>query len=563
VPADRFATAGQFAAALREAAEQPDPDMTRGARAGPRALLVALALLAAAGFGIWRTVAVRHHPDPTLGTSGSERIAVLYFDERSGDPVARRIAAGLTEDLIDELSGINAFQVTSRSGVRPFRDRDTPFDSMVAALKVTTVVDGSVQRNGDRLRVRVGLIDARSDSYVDSLSIERPVAEFLGIERDVAEQVAAALRRRLGRDVRLRGLTTGTLSPRAKELVLKAHGAMDDADDLGERSHPEDLAAAREALDRADSLLRVAEAEDPGWLGPTIERGWIAIRRASLIAGPARAAALQAGLRLAEEALRRRPASPEALELHGRALWELVGLSQGGVGDSVRLHRAERDLRSALSQDSTLARAWGTLSFLLWYRGRTAEAELAGRRALRVDAYLADARSIFEQLFFTALMLGDYPQARQWCHRGRLSFPRDWRFVQCDLTLLRHDAGAPARPDSAWTLVARLDSLDPSPRAVAQGRPYQPIYRRLVAAGISARAGRTDVARAELTRALSTAASDSVLRVDLLYDEAYLVWMLGDTARAVGLLREYAGIRPMAARYIARDPLFTSLRPPE
>src|SRR5206468_8589396 len=104
------------------------------------------------------------------------RIAVLYFDERAGDSTARQIADGLTEDLIHELSGVNAFKVISKNGVRTFRDRKVPFDSMVSVLRASTVIDGSVQRSGDRLRVRVDLIDAPSDTYVDSLSLERPAA---------------------------------------------------------------------------------------------------------------------------------------------------------------------------------------------------------------------------------------------------------------------------------------------------------------------------------------------------------------------------------------------------
>ena len=76
------------------------------------------------------------------------RIAVLYFEDRTGDPTVRQIADGLTEDLIHELSGVNAFKIISRNGVRAFRDRRTSFDSMMSVFHATTVVDGSVQRSG-------------------------------------------------------------------------------------------------------------------------------------------------------------------------------------------------------------------------------------------------------------------------------------------------------------------------------------------------------------------------------------------------------------------------------
>src|SRR4029078_10594876 len=119
-------------------------------------------------------------------------MSVLYFEDRTGDSTVRQIADGLTEDLIHELSGANASRVISKNGVRAYRDRQVAFDSMVSALRVTTVIDGSVQRSGDRLRVRVDLIDASSDTYRDSLSLERPLSDFISLERDVAQQVAFA-----------------------------------------------------------------------------------------------------------------------------------------------------------------------------------------------------------------------------------------------------------------------------------------------------------------------------------------------------------------------------------
>ena len=307
--------------------------------------------------------------------------------------------------------------------MRAYRDRQAPFDSMICVLRATTVVDGSVQRMGDSLRVRVDLIDGLSDTYVDSLSLERPLADFLSLEREVAQQVAAKLRRQMGRDVRLRGTISGTGSLRAKDLMLKAGSAREDAGCWPSSSRPEDTDTAIETLGRADSLLALAQAEDPRLASAAGRAGWIAHDRADLMSGPARLQHHRARPSLAEEAVRRAPTSPEAMDLRGTLRWEQVTVQQGGSTDSVRLDRAEADLRAAVDRDSTLAGAWATLSYLFWFKGSTAEAELAGRRALREDAYLADARGVFDQLFFADLMLGDFPQAEEWCRRGRASFP--------------------------------------------------------------------------------------------------------------------------------------------
>jgi serine/threonine protein kinase/tetratricopeptide (TPR) repeat protein len=559
VPADRFATAGDFAEALIAPDGGPVSAARKPSRWVPR--LLAISALVGAVFGVWRSSARSGSPPANAAVLPEvPRIAVLYFEARTRDSTVRQIADGLTEDLIHELSGVNAFRVISKNGVRAYRDRQVTFDSMVSALRVTTVIDGSVQRSGDRLRIRVDLIDAPSDTYLDSLSFERPISDFLSLEREVAQQVAAALRRQMGKDVRLRGTMSGTRSARAKDLMLKAQSARGDAQALSEHSRPEDTRTAIEALGRADSLLALAQAEDAGWLRPTVERGWVAHDRANLVNGPARAEDIDRGLRFAEKAARSEPDNPELLQLRGTLRWEQVTVQQGDSADSARLGRAEADLRAAVDRDSTLAGAWATLSYLLWFKGSTAEAELTGRRALREDAYLADARGVFAHMFLVDLWLGDFGQAEEWCRRGRTSFPGHWRFVECELTLMWYNTAATPDPDSGWALVKQLEALDPGDKAIGEDRAYHLIYRRIVAATISARAGHRDIARAELVRARHATEGNPTLAMDLACDEAYLRLVLGDTARAVALLRSYVTARPMARTYIARDPLFRGVR---
>ena len=95
--------------------------------------------------------------------------------------------------------------------------------------------------------------------------------------------------------------------------------------------------------------------------------------------------------------------------------------------------------------------------------------------------------------------------------------------------------------------------------ANAEGRGYHTIYRRVVAATISARAGRRDIARTELARAISATEGDSVMRLDLAPDEALLRLALGDRDRAEELVRGYLKARPMARDYFARELLFKDL----
>jgi hypothetical protein len=319
--------------------------------------------------------------------------------------------------------------------------------------------------------------------------------------------------------------------------------------------HREDTRTAVELLTRADSLLQRAHALAPRWGRLWIDRGWIAYELARLRVGRQRAPAFRRALALADEGLRRGADSTAALELRGAVRVRLVAESQAAPAEA---RMAETDLRTALDRDSTRIEAWGALSHLLWTEGSTAESELAARQALKMDTYLSAAADTYLDLFYADVVLGSFTQADEWCRRGRLAFPGQWQFVECALTLMRHDAPERADPDSAWKLVRALDALDPPDRARGDEDRYNPIYRRILAATISARAGQPGVARREIARARRAVAHDSTLSMDLNADEAYLRLLLGERQRAKELLRTYMAARPLAP-YLARDPLLRPL----
>jgi eukaryotic-like serine/threonine-protein kinase len=557
VPGDRFATAAEFLMALERLSSRPLP--IRHDRTGIYAAAAVVVAMAVA-IGVRGTPRVSGAAEsPSVAVSEIPRIAVLYFDERPRDSALRGFADGVTEELIHELGGVNAFRVISAEAVRRFRGREVVFDSMVNALGANTIIDGTVQRAGPDLQLRAQLIDARSGTYVDSLTVLRPAAQVMGHEDQVAQELAAALRRRLGRVARLREALSGSTNPEARALVAKAQRARDDAVTIEHQPNVEDLRAAAEMLRRADSMLARAQVADSGWLRPLIDRSWALHDLALLEKGDRQISVDRASFRLADDAVRRAPNSPEALELRGTLRWQQVRQQEGIANGPALVRQAETDLRRALDLDSSRVKAWSTLCDLLWYQGNTAEAQMAGRRALSEDAYLAEAPDVFSHLYVVDLWLGHFPEAAEWCRRGRLSFRTYWRFVECALTLMRHDVTMPPNPDSAWALVRELDRLDPAEKARAEGRGYHTIYRRVVAATISARAGRRDIARAELARAISATKEDSVMRLDLAPDEALLRLALGDKDRAAELVRGYLKARPMARDYFARELLFKDL----
>jgi len=572
-PVDRFATAEEFAAALRRASNRTVGIAPRAAESGTgrrrstkkaRTMKVIAMAVAVAVIG---ALLVRHFAgDGTVGSAGSSgqdpnRIAVLYFEDNSPDHSMGYLANGLTESLIRELSDVPVLHVVSQNGVKQMRDRAIPLARVASVLGVGSIVDGSVQRSGDTVRVAVDLVDANTGRHLDSRSIDRPVKDLFGLEDEVSRQVVTLLRTRLGEEIRLHQLQEGTSNAVAREMVLRAEDARDQATRITTHQNAGNAQDALVFLHAADSLLRLSQSADPRWTQPPVARGWVMLDIASVSPVAEQGNAFRAALAGASEALKLAPRDPYALELRGTALWRMALAEPASARNQAGARQAEQDLREAVSLQPDLASAWSTLSQLLRIdKGSPAEANVAARRALAADAYLEDAPTILSQLSMSELLLENFPAAVNACHEGGRRFPSDHRFMDCLLNIMLVDTASNQSPRTAWKLVGELDRIDPPRSAIAAGRPYDPIFRRMVAAAITARAGGRDSARAVIRWAHSQVGNDADLNTDLNYDEAYVQLALGEPDSTLQLLGRYLDARPAMRPYIARDPLFSRLR---
>jgi tetratricopeptide (TPR) repeat protein len=186
--------------------------------------------------------------------------------------------------------------------------------------------------------------------------------------------------------------------------------------------------------------------------------------------------------------------------------WALTGLY--AIPDTThKLERAERDLRQAAATPNRhQARALSTLSAVLEFEGKVAEANLAAEQSYEADAYLQDANTIMFRVFNTALDLKRFADAQRWCDRGRRAFPSDWTFLMCQLSLLGWSEPIHPDPKRAWTILRQLDSVAP-PDVVVWIRPEM----TMMVATVLARAGLSDSAERVITRAKASAPPDPQL----------------------------------------------------
>ena len=158
-------------------------------------------------------------PGPTLPRLPS--VAVLPFLNLSTDPENEYFADGITEDVIAHLSKIRALEVISRTSVMQFKERRQGLREIGSQLGVATVVEGSVRRAGDRVRIVAQLIDTETDRHLWTESYDRRLTDIFEIQTDVALRIAAALEAELSPDETARLRKEPTSDVQAYQLYLR------------------------------------------------------------------------------------------------------------------------------------------------------------------------------------------------------------------------------------------------------------------------------------------------------------------------------------------------------
>jgi len=289
-------------------------------------------------------------------------IAVLPLANRSALEEDAFFVDGIHDDILTHLSKIGSLTVISRTSVMQYKATAKSMREIAGELGVATVLEGGVQRAGDRVRVNVQLIDAETDRHLwaETYDEELTTANIFAIQSDIARKIAAALQ--------------ATLVPEVEELIEAPPTENLEAYDLYTRGRfifnaASTTAGMEEAAEFFQQAIEADSGYAPAYVG-LVQTYWRRLGFGVLSADetiPQAWAAIERALEL----------DPDLAEAHvelGRVLTQ-----------ELRLEEAERALRRALELNPGSAEAHGPYAFLLNLLGRGSESVRMARRAVELD----------------------------------------------------------------------------------------------------------------------------------------------------------------------------------
>jgi eukaryotic-like serine/threonine-protein kinase len=285
-------------------------------------------------------------------------IAVLPFVNLSGDPEQDYFSDGITEELLNALVPVEGLRVAARSSSFSFKGKNVPMDSVGRALNVAHVLEGSVRRSGNRVRITAQLVNAADGDHLWSETYDRELRDVFAIQNEIARAIAGALRLQLTSVGGVPSVGVATADPLAHELYLRGLYHYRRRNLALATTHFERAIARDSQFARAYAALAVAAAYLPG-----------RDRRAS--PSEFRERSRQA----AQRALELDPTLPEAHEALGHVRfhydWDFTA--------------AEQSFLSAIKLNPSYADAYVGLAIVWSSQRRDEQALAAVRRAAELD----------------------------------------------------------------------------------------------------------------------------------------------------------------------------------
>src|SRR5437899_5838054 len=199
-------------AAHRPEETEPPPTVRSSSAWKISTLLLILVIMSLA---VWKLYA-RSRPSPTIHS-----LAVLPLESLSNDASQDYFADGMTDELISDLGQISALRVISRTSVMSYKHARKPLPQIARELNVDAVVEGTVLRSGDRVRITAQLIEASSDKHLWSQSYEGELRDTLALQNQVARAIADQIRINLNPREEATLKAARVVNPQAYESYLK------------------------------------------------------------------------------------------------------------------------------------------------------------------------------------------------------------------------------------------------------------------------------------------------------------------------------------------------------
>ncbi len=358
-----------------------------------------LAVIGLLAFALLFVVLKEYVVGPLIGSQGSRAsIAVLAFENISGDPAQEYLSDGITEELLTVLAGVPEMRVSSRTSSFSFKGKGENLLTIAAALNVDHILEGSVRKTGNRIRITAQLIDVATDSHLWAESYDRQYANIFALQDEIALRVKEALITEiLGGEV-LPSRMRRTDNLQAYEAYLKG------------------LEAHRRGLPFSNLFAAQGYYELAVELDPTFAQAYAHLAGTYIGLGNFRALMPAEAYEKAELAVRRALELDQNLaEAYSVLGWVQLSYRWDWAG-------AEQSFRRAIELEPSAFAGYQGISFALSVQGQLDEALVAAKSAYDLSPLSAFARIALQEVYYKQR---NFDEAIHWTERILALSPSD------------------------------------------------------------------------------------------------------------------------------------------